>query len=40
MACEGDIRRLRRDFEAAEKRYRDLRDEKESLVNQQVGFNV
>ena len=28
---------LRREVETAEKRYQDLRDEKESLIDQQVG---
>lgn len=31
---------LRREVVTAEKRYRELRDEKESLVDQQVGSNV
>lgn len=37
MACVQEIHLLRREVEDTKKRYRDLRDGKESLVDQQVG---
>lgn len=40
MACEKEINMLRREVEAAKKRYQDLKDEKETLVDQQVGSSI
>ena len=37
MACEKEIHMLRREVEAAKKRYQDLKDEKETLADQQVS---
>ena len=37
MACEKEIHILRRELEATKKRYQDLKDEKETLVDQQVS---
>ena len=37
MACEKEIHMLHREVEAAKKRYQDLKDEKETLADQQVS---
>ena len=40
MACEKENHLLRREVADAKKRYQYLKDEKESLVDQQVGSPV